>query len=136
MGCDDAVWRESADSEVLRSLFGYLPTLHDARIRAIEIEWKTRTVVLVVDYSDVPEGGAREIDVRLRISFFEVSQLDLPLEAIDILDFKVKKVREGVETRALMSGGDWLVILSSGLEISLERVGPEVGGTDARLVLR
>jgi len=136
MVCDDAVWRESADAEVLQSLFGYLPTLHDARIRAIEIEWKTRLVTLVVDYTDLPDGAAREIDVRLRIQFFEVDRLDLPLESTDLLDFKVERTRNGTETRALLSGGDWLVIHSSGLAISLERVGPEVGATDSRLTIR
>ena len=136
MYCDDAVWRESADADVLRSLYGYLPTLHDGRIRKVEINTQVRSVVITVDYSDLPEGAEREIDVRLELTFFDVTRLDMPLEATDIFEFNSERKSGGVQTRILMSAGEWLIVESSSFEISLERVGPEVGASGPTLSLR
>jgi len=133
MGCSDAVWRESADTEVLRALFGYLPTLHDARVRDVALGMAARTVTLVVDYTDLPEGGERSIDVRLSLQFADVTVLELPLEVTDIIEFHSTSERSRVVTRVLMSGGEWLVVESGSFEISLARVGPDRDQESARL---
>ena len=67
----DAVWAESDSGGILHDLFGYFPTLHDARVRELRYDGPGRRLELVVDYQDRPdlgeEASSQDLHVRIRL---------------------------------------------------------------------
>ena len=77
----DAVWAETTDGGLLRQLFGYYPTLHDAQILSFDIRRKDSSAEMVVDYTDLAEEGEKgDVSVRMRLLWAGVKSFDLPLE--------------------------------------------------------
>lgn len=86
----EALWASSADGELIRQLFGYAPSLHDALLR--EIRWIDHDKVrLTLDYRDKPEGFEQPLSVRLALTWAGDVQLNLNLESGDILHFDLRR---------------------------------------------
>ena len=65
---DDAVWAETTDGGLLKQLFGFYPTLHDARILSIDIDRASDRIQMVVDYADVVgDDDGQELSARIRL---------------------------------------------------------------------
>jgi hypothetical protein len=74
-----AVWSQTTDGGLLHDLFGNYPTLHDARVRSIDIDRAADRVSMMVDYADMPDEGEGDLKVRMSLVWSEVRSLDLNL---------------------------------------------------------
>ena len=126
---------ETSDGELLRSLFGYYPTLHDARIRALAFDMSARSATMVVDYEDLIESTDRNhLDVRIRLEWSGVRKCSFPFAETYVLEMNLKRVGKLVRTELLIGGTEWMTIESEAFEARLERVGPERGVEDVAMV--
>ncbi len=74
---DDVVWAETTDGGLLRQLFGYYPTLHDAVILEVEIDRASDRVAIIVDYNDmIGEDVTQHLSVRIRLEWHGVVSLE------------------------------------------------------------
>ena len=85
---EDALWAQTTDGGLLHQLFGYYPTLHDARVRELTIA--QGKVTLILDYHDRAESGD-ELKARVRLEWGGVRELDLPLGLEDLYRFELSR---------------------------------------------
>jgi len=95
------LWADTTDGDLLRHLFGYYPTLHDATIT--EFVWKagSRTLTAYVDYDDLAEDGeyaGQEVSVQIALIWTGVTRASLPMEEYSIIDFGFRLRADQLET--------------------------------------
>ena len=85
MGADnESVWETTSDGALLKQLFGYWPTMHDASVLSIDVIQADRRVNIVLDYVDLVQDEQDELRVRVRMEWEGVKELDLPMGELDL----------------------------------------------------
>ena len=111
MSNDDAVWAETTDGGLLKQLFGFYPTLHDAVILSVDVDREADTIQMVVDYVDmVGEDTTQHLSVRIRLEWHGIESFEIPFAERDLyfLDFGRRGNR--IVTTIEMTGGIGTVV--------------------------
>ena len=125
MSQDDAVWAETTDGGLLKQLFGYYPTLHDAVIRSIEIDRASDRIEMVVDYSDmVGDDTNQGMSVRIRLAWQGIQSFDLPLVDSDLHDLDFGRDENQIVTHLEVWPGVFGTVVSDTVEATLVQVDP------------
>jgi hypothetical protein len=119
----DAIWAETTSGGLLRQLFGFYPTLHDAVVDSISFDRSEDSLTMDVDYSD-GEPGETHFRVRMRLIWMGVLEVDI--SADDRYLYEVQFVRHGEFLETKMEGGYGIrgKIVSEGFEAVLDKVDP------------
>ncbi len=140
MSDHDAVWAETTHGGLLRQLFGYYPTFHDARLREIVVEAATRNVEMVVDYSDRVEDQDtdKELAVRIRLKWEDVEEMNLDCGESYLMGFEITHFQGKMKGTFELGFGTYGTIISRGFEAILEKVDPPEFDSDHpdRIALR
>ena len=76
----EEIWETVFGAEKVHQIYGYWPTLHDARVQGVKIDCDTREVLMVVDYCDVgPVDDAGDICTRFTLRWQGVMEAKLRL---------------------------------------------------------
>ena len=96
---DDSIWAETTDGGLLRQLFGYYPTLHDAAILSIDIDRPSDRIVMVVDYSDyLAQDDEKEFSARIQLEWSGIKSFELPLGDEDLLSLDFSREGDQIVT--------------------------------------
>lgn len=122
----DEVWAETTDGGLLRQLFGYYPTLHDARIRSIAFDPRKDLAELLVDYRDLVEGqpSNSQLNVRIKLTWTKVKRFDLSLGANDIGSMSMRRQGDLIRTEIESGYGVNGFIESEQFEAVLDKLDP------------
>ncbi len=122
----DAVWAETTDGGLLKQLFGYYPTMHDARVRRVDIDRKADTVEMSLHYFDEVESSPSSGDLHVLIALIWTGVRTLELTLIDNDLMSMNMVRKGdlIRTEFLFSSGTEGAIESERFEARLEKLDP------------
>jgi hypothetical protein len=135
MANEDAVWAETTDGGLLKQLFGYYPTLHDARMLSIEIDRAEDTIHMVVDYNDmVGDDDDQELSARIRIEWHGITSFEVPLGDIDLVSLDFSRQGNQIETSIETWPGVFGTVISDTVEAILVQIDP--GEADERSWLR
>jgi len=122
---DDAVWAETTDGGLLRQLFGFYPTMHDARIVSIEIDRESDRVTMVVDYNDmIGEDDEQELSARIRLEWSGISSFELPLGEVILMGLEFSRRDDRILTSVETYPGVFGTVLSEGVEAVLVQLEP------------
>lgn len=125
MSNEDAVWAETTDGGLLRQLFGYYPTLHDARMLSIDIDRTTDSIKMVVDYNDmVGDDDDQELAARIRIEWHGITSFQLPLGDIDLVSLDFDRKGNQIETTVETWPGVFGAVVSDSVEAILVQIDP------------
>lgn len=131
----EAVWAETTDGGLLKQLFGYFPTLHDARIRLLEID-KSGRVTMTLDYEDQVEGSP-DLRARIRLVWEGVGAMELTLGESDLSGMKIRRAGDLIRSEFEFGIGSFGFIESERFEATLEKLDPPPGDDqDDRMTLR
>ncbi|HLK15818.1 MAG TPA: hypothetical protein VKT78_13525 [Fimbriimonadaceae bacterium] len=75
----DAVWAETEDGGLLHQLFGFYPTLHDARVRTVSYNRARDALEITLDYEDEAEGD-RSLRARITFSFTGIRSIKMSFD--------------------------------------------------------
>ena len=132
---DGAVWAETTDGGLLKQLFGFYPTLHDARILEVEIDRNSDSLTITVDYCDnVGEDRTQELSARIRLEWHGIITFDLPLGELELLSIDFKRHNQYIETNLETWPGVHGTVVSDSFEAVLVQVSP--GDPDERAWIR
>ncbi|RYG31452.1 hypothetical protein EON81_22865 [bacterium] len=112
---DPLVWSR-AGGDPLTAIYGYVPSLHDARLVAVELAGRDAT--LRFEYLDQAEGAARPLRTRFEFVFSGVSRFRMPLDETYVLDAALAPAGKGLRLDLTMPGG-WALLEADGMEIRL-----------------
>jgi len=125
----DAVWAETTDGGLLRQLFGYYPTLHDAVIRTVELSRGGEALTIVVDYNDAVEEADRDgLTVRIRLIWRGVRRFEFPIGDEDLLSVDFKRQGDRLITSLETWPGMFATVDSATFEAELMQVDPRGEG--------
>jgi hypothetical protein len=88
---DDAVWVDTTDGGLLKQLFGHYPTLHQARICAIDIDRGKDLIAAEVEYADETDAGDAPLRVRMRLEWRGVRSLDMSFQGVEVMDIHLDR---------------------------------------------
>ncbi|MEP6788482.1 MAG: hypothetical protein ABJB40_08625 [Acidobacteriota bacterium] len=101
-----SVWENIRGSEALLKIYGYYPTLHDAYVVGMQIQFETRSLYMLFEYSDLVQrpGADEETANRLiGIRWGKVATSELRIYANDIYDMEFSRVGDFIETTFMSS---------------------------------
>jgi hypothetical protein len=132
---DDTVWAETTDGGLLKQLFGFYPTLHDASILSIDIDRASDRILMVVDYSDVLGGNDnQELVARIRLEWHGIVSFDLPLGDVDLLTLDFGRQGDHIVTSLETWPAVFGTVVSESVEATLVQIDP--GDFDGRSRIR
>jgi hypothetical protein len=135
MSQEDAVWAETTDGGLLRQLFGYYPTLHDATVVSIEIDRAADRMEMVLDYEDmVGEDVTQHLCARIRLQWDGIESFDLPLGYEDLMGLDFGRKGERILTTLEVWPGVFGSVVSDSVEAILVQMDP--GESDGKPHLR
>jgi len=121
---DDAVWAETTDGGLLKQLFGFYPTLHDAVILSVAIDRDADIVHMVVDYRDmIGEDDTQHLSARIRLEWHGIESVELPFAERDLYFLDFGRKGDQIVTTIEMTGGIGTVI-SDSVEAILVQIDP------------
>ncbi len=120
------VWKQVKGAEILFEEYGYFPTLHDAVIENIRINFENKEFYLTVYYSDLTEDEDNSGTTRFTICWRNVQQADFDWYGVDLLGMKFSRDGEFFKTkfRDYSFGFDGELI-SSEIEITNIEIEPQ-----------
>lgn len=125
---DDAVWAETTDGGLLKQLFGYYPTLHDAKILSIDIDRASDRIAMVVDYNDmIGEDHTQQMSVRIRLEWKGITNFELPLGDKDLIGLDFGRQENQIVTSIETWFGVFGKIVSDTVEATLVQMDPGDG---------
>lgn len=113
---DPMLWSH-AGGDLLTAVYGYVPTLHDARL--IEVSLKRDSAMLRFAYTDLAEGAARSLGTRFELLFGRVNLVRLPLDDPWVLHAALSAKGNGLRLDLQTGGGGWIIVEAERLEIHL-----------------
>ena len=116
---DDAVWVDTTDGGLLRQLFGFYPTLHDARMVRLELNRKADVLTAMIEYDDQPEEGDSHLRVQIELEWKGIRVLNLDIGGTELMSMDFEKKGEDLETRFEFSSGVQGTILAAEFEARL-----------------
>ena len=124
MADQEAVWAETTDGGLLKQLFGYYPTLHDAVLLSINIDRAADSVEIVVDYNDMlGDDHTQHLSVRIRLEWHGIDSMDLPLDCRDFYDLQFSRKGHQILTTIGTDSGQ-ISVVSDSVEAILVRLDP------------
>jgi hypothetical protein len=122
----DAVWAETTDGGMLRQLFGYYPTLHDAVIRVLRYERAGDRLVMEVVYTDLAQGETDEqnLTVAMELVWEGLKEAKLRLDANDLTGMDLRRAGDHIRTDFELSFGTHGHVVSERFEVRLRQVEP------------
>lgn len=135
---NDAVWVEMPEGGLLRDLFGFWPTFHNAVLRSVEFDPASERLLMTVDYADEAVDGDSELEVVVEFIFGGVQSVDLGLRGNDVDQIRFRKRSDFIETNMEFCDGSEGKIVSETVDASVKRLDPGPGDSDetVRLIYR
>lgn len=93
------IWKTVKGAEKLFEIYGYYPTLHDAVIENIIINFEKKEFRLTVWYSDLTEPDDKSGSTRFTIGWRNVQKADFDWYDKDLLGMKFSKSGEFIKTK-------------------------------------
>lgn len=127
----EAVWQSTPGAQPLYKIYGYWPTLHDAVIRAINVDFANQGLQIVVDYKGLTKNVDQEerIGQRITLRWQGVTEAKLRLYDWNLYGIKFTQRNEMVETR--FEDYTWGMdgyILSASVEVAHIEPAPDMSG--------
>jgi hypothetical protein len=122
---DDAVWAETTDGGLLKQLFGFYPTLHDARILSIDLDRAGDRIQMVVDYADiVGDDDGQELSARIRLEWIGIASFTLPLGDTELVSLDFDRQDQQILTTIETWPGVFGSVVSESIEAILVQIDP------------
>ncbi len=122
---EESIWAETTDGGLLKQLFGYYPTLHDASILSIDIDRPSDRIVMVVDYSDyLAQDDDREFSARIQLEWTGISSFELPLGDEDLLSLDFAREGDQIVTSLETWPAVFGTVVSDSFEAILVQIDP------------
>jgi hypothetical protein len=119
------IWEQIKGAEKLFENYGYYPTLHDAKIEKIEINYEKREFYLTVNYSDLTEEE-NSFRTRFTICWRNVQKADFNWYGEDLYSMKFSKEDNFIKTKFTdFSFGFDGEIISGNIDIENIGINPE-----------
>ncbi len=132
---DETVWAETTDGGLLKQLFGFYPTMHDATILSINIERPSDRITMVVDYSDgVGDDDRQELAARIRFQWQGIISFEIPLGDEDLLSLQFGREGDFIVTYLETWPAVFGKVVSETVEAILVQIDP--GDYDGRSRIR
>lgn len=93
------IWKQVKGSEKLFEIYNYFPTLHDAKIIKINLNFENREFYLTVDYSDLTDNSDKSGKTRFTICWRNVIKANFKWYAEDLYGMKFSKEGEFIKTK-------------------------------------
>jgi hypothetical protein len=117
-----SIWESIPGSGKLREIYGYYPTLHDANVVDLRIEFETKSLYIAFEYCDLVQkpGEPEESECRLiGIRWTNVEKSALTLDGNEIYHVDFIQVGNMIETKFASCFGSFGSILSQEIEVAL-----------------
>ncbi len=131
---DETAWAETTDGALLKQLFGYYPTLHDARIRRIALSPGSDAVEMTIDYRDTVDGG-ESLSVRIILVWEAVRAMELNVSSNYLSAASIRHTAYGFRADFELAFGTHGFVESERFEARLEKVDPGSVEDEERLSL-
>ena len=92
------IWKEIKGAEKLFEIYEYFPTLHDARIKKIEVNLERREFYLTVEYSDMIGESDKSIETRFTIFWRNVQKANFNWYAEDLDGMEFSRAGDFIKT--------------------------------------
>jgi hypothetical protein len=120
------IWKQIKGAEKLFENYGYYPTLHDAKIEKIEVNYEKREFYLTVNYSDLTEKEDKSFRTRFTICWRNVQTADFNWYGEDLYSMKFSRENNFIKTKFTdFSFGFDGEIISGDIEIRNIEIDPE-----------
>lgn len=110
---------------LLKDLFGYWPTMRDARVRTIEFDPAGDKLMVTLDYTDKPTDAIAEISARIVLTWGGVKSVELDLLSDDLTEMEFRRDGGTIETFMIFAGEARGRIVSESVDATLNRLDPE-----------
>ena len=119
------IWKQIEGAEKLFEIYTYYPTLHDAKIENIEINYERREFYLTVNYSDSSEDD-KSFRTRFTICWRNVQKAEFNWYGEDLYNMKFSKDGEFIKTNFMVySSGFYGELISGKIKITNIEIEPE-----------
>ncbi|MDQ6788252.1 MAG: hypothetical protein M3033_15715 [Acidobacteriota bacterium] len=120
------IWKQIKGSEQLFKIYKYFPTLHDARIKNIDINFEIKEFTLTVDYWDYIEKPGDGVLTRITIVWSNILKATFNWYAEQLIGMKFEKTGDFIKaTFEEYSSGFYGEIISSSIEIRKVEIEPK-----------
>ncbi len=119
----ETLWADTTDGDLLRHLFGYYPTLHDAQFTEFKWEIEPKRLTGCVDYTDSREDG-QSVSAQIALIWTEVMEANLPMDEFDVIDFDFRIRDQRIETWWNNGGGQYNVVAGQ-FDVEIRRDRPK-----------
>lgn len=125
------IWSQIKNSEKLFEIYDCFPTLHDAKIRNIELKILDRSFSILVDYSDFINEPGDSIRTRFKVIWKNVEKADFNWYAEDLLgmnfSFENNLIKTKLENYSFGFEGE---IIAEKIEIEDIQINPAKNSLD------
>ena len=125
MAEQDAVWAETTDGGLLKQLFGYYPTLHDALLVEVILDRPSDRLTIVVDYSDsVGEDLSQSLSTRINLEWIGIDSFELPIGFEELVGLSFSRHGDKILSELEVWPGVFGSVVSESFEARLIQVDP------------
>lgn len=117
-----SIWEAIPGSGELREIYGYYPTLHDANVVDLRVEFETKSLYIAFEYCDLAQKPCEPEESQCRligIRWTNVEKSALTLDGNDIYHVDFTQVGNMIETTFASCFGIFGSILSEQIEVVL-----------------
>lgn len=93
------IWKTVKGAEKLFEIYECFPTLHDAKIRKIDVNLENKEFYLTVDYNDFIEAPGDDVTTRFTLCWRNVQKADFEWYGEDLLGMKFSKAGDFIKTK-------------------------------------
>lgn len=122
----EAVWAETTGGGLLKDLFGYYPTMHDARIRRIVFDRQENSVEMLMHYYDATEvnPAAGDLHVLVVLTWLGVRAFEMTIDDNDLMRMEIARKDDLIRMDFTFCCGTSGHIESERFEARLEKLDP------------
>ena len=132
---DETAWAETTDGALLKQLFGYYPTLRDARIRRVDLSPGSDSIEMTIDYHDTVDDGGDSLTVRIVLVWGAVRTMELNVSSNYLSATTIRQVDGCFRGEFEFGFGAHGFIESERFEARLEKVDPASVEDEERMSL-
>jgi hypothetical protein len=118
-----SIWKTIKGSKELFDLYGYYPTLHDACLTNIDLNFERKEVVLTFEYADlvgdkpIISAVDNSLATKIMIRWSLVSEAQLLLDGTDVYDMGFQKLGNKIKTEFSQGFGIGGHIIAKSIEL-------------------